>query len=138
MIVGWDRKRGCGAESWRGWIIGSSQTGTEHLVVQGAPHIVRNPTVAIDGPGVHRPDGAPVNPRDVQLRGAVRIAGHTMRWYYVPPDRNDGSAFMHHLVLVWSASDHTYAYGFHVVTTFAAARALDLELVRHLRVVHPR
>jgi hypothetical protein len=30
-----------------------------------------------------------------------------------------------------------YAFGFHVVTTMAAARALDLELVRHLVVVKP-
>jgi hypothetical protein len=35
-------------------------------------------------------------------------------------------------------SGHTYAYGFHVVETFAEARALDLELVRYLVIARPR
>jgi hypothetical protein len=60
-----------------------------------------------------------------------------MRWYFVPPNRDIGSAFMDHLVLVWNASGYTYAYGFHVVGTMAEARALDLALVRHLRTVLP-
>jgi hypothetical protein len=48
------------------------------------------------------------------------------------------SAFMmNHLVLVWNASGHTYAYGFHVVDTLAQARALDLALVRRLTMVLP-
>ena len=143
-IVGWDRKRGCGATFWRGWIIGSSQLsgpnagpgGFEHLVVQGAPRVLHNPARAIDGPGKRHPDGGSVQPSDVRPRGTVRVAGHTMHFYYVPSDQNFGSIFMHHLVLVWTASGHTYAYGFHVVTTFAQARALDLELVRHLITIH--
>lgn len=56
----------------------------------------------------------------------------TMRWYFVPPNLNEGSAFQQHLVLVWTTAGHTYAYGFHGVDTIADARALDLELVRHL------
>ena len=55
-----------------------------------------------------------------------------MRWYFVPPNLNEGSAFQQHLVLVWTTAGHAYAYGFHVVDTIADARALDLELVRHL------
>ena len=61
-----------------------------------------------------------------------------MRWYYVAPKTNIGSAFMHHLVLVWTLSGHTYAYGFHVVDTFAEAHAMDVELVQHLLYVHPQ
>ena len=61
-----------------------------------------------------------------------------MRWYFVAPAQNDGSAFANHLALVWTAAGHTYAYGFHVISTLAQARALDLELVRHLTVVWPR
>jgi hypothetical protein len=61
-----------------------------------------------------------------------------MHWYYVGPTANEHSAFTGHLVLVWTASGHTYAYGFHVLTTLADARKLDLELVRHLVTVHPR
>ena len=53
-----------------------------------------------------------------------------MRWYFVPPNLNEGSAFQQHLVLVWTTVGHTYAYGFHGVDTIADARALDLELVR--------
>lgn len=138
QIVGWDRKRGCGAMKWRGWIVGSSQlsgsdagpAGFLHLVMQGSPRIIRDSARAIDGPGM-------VPGSRVRSRGVVTIAEKRMHWYYVPPDRNQGSAFMHHLVLVWTASGHTYAYGFHVTSTFAVARALDLELVRHLVTVRP-
>jgi hypothetical protein len=44
---------------------------------------------------------------------------------------------MNHLVLVRTPSGHTYAYGFHVGKSVADARALDLELVRHLVTVQP-
>jgi hypothetical protein len=73
----------------------------------------------------------------VQPRGVVRIMGRLTRWYFVPPSENQGSAFAGHLVLVWNASGHTYAYGVHVLQTFAIAKALDLELVRHLVTVPP-
>jgi hypothetical protein len=59
-----------------------------------------------------------------------------MRWYLVPLD--NPSAFRGHLVLLWTASGHTYVFGFHVVETFAMARALDLALVRHLELVKLR
>lgn len=66
-----------------------------------------------------------------------------MHWDFVPPATNhysafSDSAFSGHLVLVWEAYGHTYAYGFHVLDTMPVARALDLELVRHLVTVHPR
>ncbi len=70
-------------------------------------------------------------------RGRVTIGRQIMRWYFVPPAQNDGSAFANHLTLVWAVAGHTYAYGFHVVSTLAQAKALDLELVRHLTVVRP-
>lgn len=118
------------AAAWRGWIFGSSETSSQHLVMQAAPRVVRDPARAIDGPGWAPGDR-------VQPRGLVRVGGKTLHWYYVPPALNDGSAFAHHLVLVWAASGHTYAYGFHVVDTFAEARALDLELMRHLVIARP-
>lgn len=61
-----------------------------------------------------------------------------MHWYFVPPATNHYSAFSGHLVLVWIAYGHSYAYGFHVLDTMPVARALDLELVRHLVAVYPR
>jgi len=127
----------CGGAQWRGWIVGSIQgaaartDGFQHLALVGAPRVVANPARAIDGP--------PMVPGSrVDARGVEKIGGHTMRWYFVPPNRNIGSVFMDHMVLVWNVSGHTYAYGFHVVNTFAQARALDVELARHLVMVDPR
>jgi hypothetical protein len=129
----------CGGAIWRGWIGGSVQVdsryytaGFQHLVVQGAPRVVSNPVQAIDGPGKLLP-GARVEPL-----GVATINGRAMHWYFVPPNLNYESAFQQHLVLVWTAAGHTYAYGFHVVATLAEARALDLELARHLAIVEPR
>jgi hypothetical protein len=135
-IVAADGQPGCEGVEWHDWMFGSSQVGNEatagfqHLVVQAAPRIIRDPARAIDGPGMF-PGSR------VQGRGAVRIGRQTMRWYFVPPNLNMGSAFMDHLVLVWNASGHTYAYGFHVVDTLAEARALDIALVRHLKMAPP-
>lgn len=130
---------GCGGAEWRGWIFGSTQmtgsnagpAGFQHLAIQGAPRVVRDPARAIDGPAMF-PGSR------VQARGELRVGGNAMRWYYVAPKTNIGSAFMHHLVLVWTLSGHTYAYGFHVVDTFAEAHAMDVELVQHLLYVHPQ
>lgn len=130
---------GCGGAEWRDWMDGSSQlsgpnagpAGFEHLVMQAAPRVIPDPARAIDGPATF--PGSRVQPR-----GTVRINRSLMHLYYVPPDLNEGSAFAHHLVLVWIGSGHTYAYGFHVVTTLADARALDFELVRHLVMVPPQ
>jgi hypothetical protein len=53
---------------------------------------------------------------------------------FVPPRTNE-SAFTGHVVLVWTAGAHTYAVGFHDMSTRAVTRAMDLELVRNLRLV---
>jgi hypothetical protein len=133
-IVAADGQPGCEGAQWHDWMFGSSQVGNEttagfqHLVLQAAPRIIRDPARAIDGPGMF-PGSR------VQGRGGVRIGRETMHWYFVSPNLNEGSAFMGHLVLVWNASGHTYAYGFHVVDTLAKARTLDFALVRHLKMV---
>jgi hypothetical protein len=129
-IIGPAGNPGCG-QRWRGWVVGSSTNCCEHLVLQAAPRVIRNPARAIDGPGWWPGDR-------VEARGSVRVGAQVMRVFYVPPARNEGSAFAHHLVFVWDAEGHTYAYGFHVVDTSAATRAMDLELVRHLRTSRPR
>ena len=129
---------GACARSWRGWIVGSSELhgadagppGFQHLVVGGAPRVARDPARAIDGPGM-------VPGSRVQSRGPFRAGAISGRLYYVPAKTNDGSAFMDHLVMVWTSSGHTYAYGFHVVATAAEARALDVEVARHLVMVAP-
>jgi hypothetical protein len=134
-----ERKPDCGAAEWRGWIFGSTQlsgsnagpAGFQHLGLQGAPRAVRDPARAIDGPAM-------VPGSRVQGRGKLLVGKRTMHWYYVTPGTNVGSAFMGHLVLVWTFAGHTYAYGFHVIDTLAEARELDLELVNHLLYVYPR
>jgi hypothetical protein len=120
----------------RGWMFGSSQVQSpgpfssleQHLVVQAAPRAV-GPERAIDGPLLNR------SRYRIRPLGLVRVAGRLMHWYFVP--ENHESAFAGHLVLVWTAYGHTYAYGFHVLDTMSVARALDLELVRHLVGVNP-
>jgi hypothetical protein len=123
---------GPGAGIWRGWIAASSQTADEHLVLHGAPAGVHVPANVIFGPAWWRAE-------TVKPLGAVRVAGRTMHWYHVrPKGQNEGTEFEDHLILVWNQAGHTYAYGFHVVSTFADMRALDLELVRHLVTIDPR
>jgi len=60
-----------------------------------------------------------------------------MRAIYVPPATNDGSMFMHHVVLVWSESGHTYGFGFHNTRGIRRALLLDEQLARHIKLVRP-
>lgn len=135
QIVSPGDKPSCGGVEWHGWFVGDGEVVHGHLLVahlalQGAPRVIVNPARAIDGPAMFR--GSRVDPR-----GKVRVAGKLMHWYFAPPATNQGSAFAGHLVLVWNSDGHTYAYGFHVLQTLAAARALDLELARHLVATRP-
>lgn len=132
--TGW---AGCPTTHAPGWVFGSSQVEVgpgigdapfQHLVLQAAPRIVQSPSRAIDGPDVY--------PGNVIPRGRVTMDDETMSWYFVPMD--NPSAFRGHLILMWSESGHTYVCGFHSSGTSGLARALDLELVRHLTIVKPR
>jgi hypothetical protein len=135
--VSTDRWLGCsGGRDARRWFFGtvmaSGPPGTgnapfQHLVVSGAPRVVQAPR-AVVGPGIRT---GPLEPR-----GIVHVDGWLMRFYVVPP--GNFSAFRGHLVLVWSQNGQTYVYGFHIVKGLAMARALDLELVRHLYLVPPQ
>ena len=58
-----------------------------------------------------------------------------MHVVFVPPDTNDGSAFASHVVLVWTVGQHTYAVGFHDISTLNQTLALDLTLARGIRLV---
>jgi hypothetical protein len=125
----------CRAPRARGWLFGSSQVagagagrpGFQHLILFGAPHVVPNSARAVDGPVVY--------PERVLARGHVSVEGRVMHWFDVP--MGNPSAFRGHLVLLWNTSGHTFVYGFHVVAGMAMTRALDLELVTHLRMVSP-
>jgi hypothetical protein len=60
-----------------------------------------------------------------------------MRAVYVRPATNDGSAFMYHVVLVWSDAGHTYGIGFHNVHGVHRTLLLDEELARQIKLVRP-
>jgi hypothetical protein len=60
-----------------------------------------------------------------------------MRVDYVPPATNDGSAFMYHVVLVWTVGDHTYAFGFHNLHGIHHTLLLDEALAKHVALVTP-
>ena len=69
--------------------------------------------------------------------GRVNINGWGMRAVYVPPATNDGSAFMQHVVLVWSDAGHTYGIGFHNTRGIHRTLLLDEALARHVKLVGP-
>jgi len=58
-----------------------------------------------------------------------------MRVVFVPPNTNDGSAFASHVVLIWTVKHHTYAIGFHDVSTIERTLTLDLKLAEGIRLV---
>ena len=61
-----------------------------------------------------------------------------MRSVYVPAATNDGSAFARDVVLIWTVRGHTYGVGFHNVHGIPQTLALDLTLVRWIKLVEPR
>jgi hypothetical protein len=60
-----------------------------------------------------------------------------MRAVYVPVKTNAGSAFMRHVVLIWTVGGHTYGVGFHKVQGVRPTLDLDKALARGIRLVAP-
>ena len=112
-------------------MVGSSETADQHLVIAVSPRALRDPAKVVNGPAWY--PGARVRPLS-----RVTINGRRMRAVYVPANTNEGSAFSHHVVLIWTVGDHTYAVGFHDVAGIRATLALDGALVRAIRLVPPR
>jgi hypothetical protein len=119
-----------GRDSWQGWVVGSSTTADQHLVLVASPQPLRNDAKVVNGPAWY--------PR-ARVRPIARttINGWRMHAIYVPPETNDGSAFAHHVVLIWTVRGHTYAVGFHNVSTIRQTLRLDEQLARHIRLVGP-
>jgi hypothetical protein len=119
-------------KSWRGWVIGSSGTEDQHLVITASPRPLTNYAKLVNGPAWYP------NER-VRPLAWERINGRRMRAVYVPPATNDGSAFMDHVVLIWTESGHTYGFGFHVGFHNAAGIGrtlhLDKELAQYIELV---
>jgi hypothetical protein len=115
---------------WRRWAVGSTSVGAEHLVATASPRPLKNYAKVVNGPAWRR------NER-VRRLAWVPINGWRMRAVYVPPATNDASAFMHHVVLIWTVGQHTYGVGFHNLYGQRETLLLDEELARHLTLVGP-
>jgi hypothetical protein len=116
--------------SWRGWVVGSSIAGEQHLVITASPDRLRNYAKVVNGPAWY--PAARVRPL-----AWMTINGWHMRAVFVPPETNDGSAFAHHVVLIWTVGQHTYGVGFHEITTVRETLLLDEELAQHIELVRP-
>lgn len=126
-IIGPGGLGGCG-KPWRNWIVGSSETTDQHLVIVGSPTALRNDAKVVNGPAWY--PGA-----RVRLLERLTLNGWRMRAVYVPPQMNDGSAFSGHVVLIWTMGGHTYGIGFHRVDGLRATLELDKALVGGIRLV---
>ncbi len=127
-VIGPARRCPNTAPLWRGWVVGSSATADEHLVLTASPHPLHDYARAVNGPAWHAGD-------HVLVLGSVRVNNWSLTEVFVPAASNDGSAFAGHLVLVWTTGGHTYALGFHEHAGRGRTLALDLALVRGIRLV---
>jgi hypothetical protein len=131
-VIGPGGRPACGpaGKSWRGWVVGTSNVGAQHLAITASPRPLRNYAKLVNGPAWY--------PRArVRPLGWVKVNGRRMRAIYVPPATNDGSMFMHHVVLVWSERGHTYGFGFHNTRGIHRALLLDEQLARRVKLVRP-
>jgi hypothetical protein len=129
-IIGPGGEGGC-HQAWRGWVVGSSETNDQHLVIVASPRALRNYAKVVNGPAWY--PSARVRP----LRW-LTIKGWRMRAVYVPFGTNEGAAFARHVVLIWTVGHHTYGVGFHNVQGLRQTLALDVALARGIRLVTPR
>jgi hypothetical protein len=128
-IIGPGGVGGCG-KSWRGWVVGSSTTFDEHLILTASPKPLRNYAKVVNGPAWY--PKARVKPL-----AWVTINGWRMRAVFAPQATNDGSSFSHHVVLIWTVGEHTYGVGFHDVTNIRDTLLRDEELARSIKLVAP-
>ena len=111
-------------------MVGTSNVGAQHLAITASPRPLRNYAKLVNGPAWY--------PRArVRSLGSVEVDGKRMHAIYVPPATNDGSIFMHHVVLVWSVNGHTYGFGFHNMRGIRRTLLLDKQLAVHFKLVRP-
>jgi len=128
-IIGPGGVGGC-AKSWRRWVIGSSTTPDEHLVITASPTPLRNDAKLVNGPAWY--PAARVKPLSW-----LTINGWRTRAVFVPQATNDGSAFAHHVVLIRTVRQHTYGVGFHDVRGIQPTLTLDEQLAKTIQLVGP-
>jgi hypothetical protein len=97
-----------------GWAFGSTASETTHLLITASPRPLRNYARFVDGPYWY--PGMRVRPL-----ARLTINGRRMRAVFVPAANE--SAYMHHVVLIWTLGEHTYGVGFHDVEQFACPTA---------------
>jgi hypothetical protein len=114
--------------SWRNWVIGSSETADQHLVLTATPRPFRNYAKVVNGPAWY-PQAK------VRRLGWVIVNGRRMRAVYAPRRTNEGSAFSDHVVLIWTERGHTYAVGFHNAEGIRQTAELDEALARGIELV---
>jgi hypothetical protein len=117
-----------GTGSWRGWVIGSSQSAEQHLVITASPHLLRDYARVVYGSAWNR--SAHVRPL-----GWVKIGGRRVRAVLVP--EGSETAFGGHVVLIWTVGQHTYGVGFHNFAGVRETKLLDEELARYVKLVQP-
>lgn len=115
---------------WEGWVIGSSEPRDQHLVITASPRPLANYAKVVNGPAWYPA-------ARVRLLAWLTINGWRMRAVYAPQDTNDGSAFAHHVVLVWTVGQHTYGIGFHNHQGIPETLRLNEALARSIVLVGP-
>ena len=113
---------------WRGWVIRSSTTADEHLVLTASPRIVRSAAKIVNGP-----TGNPVKPFAASAIAASAAGECTSSSSHRTPT----TAAPSRATSCWSGTvgRHTYAAGFHDISTLNETLALDLTLARDIRLV---
>jgi len=117
-----------GTGSWRGWVVGSSASATQHLVITASPHPLQDYAKLVYGAAWY--PGARVRPL-----AWVKIGARRVRAVLVP--QGSETAFGNHVVLIWSVGQHTYGVGFHNFAGLSKTQLLDEELARHIKLVKP-
>jgi hypothetical protein len=115
---------------WKGWAAGSVSSPDQHLVITASPKSLHNYAKVVNGPAWYP---------QARVRPLVwlPVNGWRICLVFVPADTNDGSAFAHHVVLIWTVGKHTYAAGFHEFGGMRATLQLDRQLAASIKLVRP-
>ena len=120
------------SHAWRGWVLGTGMVNdTDHLVITASPKPLSSYTHLVNGPSWYGPTAY------VRPLGWVVIHGWRMRAVYVPAARNEGSAFMNHVALIWTTAGHTYGVGVGGPQSNAVTLRLAETLARQLVLTRP-
>lgn len=128
-IIGPGGTPGCG-RAWRGWVVGSSETREQHLVITASPRPLKNYARLANGPAWY--PSARVRPL-----AWITVGGWHMRAVYAPRATNAGSAFADHVLLIWTVQGHTYGIGFHNECGLTETLRLTRTLARGIELVAP-